>query len=133
MRALCRWLKYQEQGVHDRHLIPMVVIGFAVACVCSVLNEFSAAHAQAAPHLKQLAPGKHARSAKVAKAGKASKSAKPSYKHPLELVSKVQGSGWYLPWYKRDPKNPNGKRIPVLIAEAKNGEIVRRNNQPEIV
>jgi hypothetical protein len=92
-----------------------------------IFSSAPSAPVQAAPPHKQPPPGKPAKSAK------ASNTAKPNYKHPLELVGKVQGSGWYLPWYKRDPRNPNGKRIPVLIAQAKTGEIVRRNNEPEIV
>jgi lipopolysaccharide assembly outer membrane protein LptD (OstA) len=54
-------------------------------------------------------------------------------KHPLDLVGKVNGRGWYLPWYKRDPKKPNGPPIPVILAEAETGEITRRSDNPEIV
>lgn len=53
--------------------------------------------------------------------------------HPLDNVGKVNGRGWYLPWYKRDPRRPNGPPIPVLIAEAETGEITRRNGTPEVV
>jgi len=57
----------------------------------------------------------------------------PPAKHPLDLVGKVNGRGWYLPWYTRDPKKPNGPPIPVLIAEAETGEITKHNDNPEIV
>ena len=52
---------------------------------------------------------------------------------PLDLIGKVNGRGWYLPWYTRDPKRPNGPPIPVLIAEAETGEITKHNDNPEIV
>ena len=54
-------------------------------------------------------------------------------KHPLDLVGKVNGRGWYLPWYKRDPKRMDGPLIPVLLAEAETGEITRHTDNPEIV
>ena len=53
--------------------------------------------------------------------------------HPLELVGKVNGRGWYLPWYTRDPKNPNGPPIHVLSAEAVSGEITNREGKPVVV
>lgn len=56
-----------------------------------------------------------------------------AHKHPLDMVGKLQGRGWYLPWYKRDPNNPKGKPIPVLIAEAETGEITKHGENPEIV
>ncbi len=54
-------------------------------------------------------------------------------KHPLDSIGKVNGRGWHLPWYRRDPMHPNGPPIPVLIAEAQTGEMTRRNGNPEIV
>ena len=57
----------------------------------------------------------------------------PEAKHPLELLGAVKGRGWHLPWYERDPKNPKGPPIPMLIADAASGEIARRNGEPEIV
>ena len=113
--------------MRDARVIRAAFHSLAVLCVCVGFDSIYAVLALAAPPHQQPAH------AKPARAGKANKVAKPTYKHPLELVSKVQGSGWYLPWYKRDPKNPNGKGIPVLIAQAKTGEIVRRNNSPEIL
>ena len=41
-----------------------------------------------------------------------------------ELPGKLSGAGWHIPWFTRDPKNPNGPLIPVLIADAKHGEIM---------
>ncbi len=54
-------------------------------------------------------------------------------KHTLDLVGKLNGRGWYLPWYKRDPKHPNGPPMPVLLAEAETGEIVKRSDNPAVV
>ena len=45
-----------------------------------------------------------------------------------ELPGELTGKGWHIPWYTRDPKNPNGPLIPVLIADAKRGEIVNTAN-----
>ena len=41
-----------------------------------------------------------------------------------EQFGKLTGRGWHIPWYTRDPKNPNGPLIPVLIADAKEGAII---------
>jgi hypothetical protein len=87
----------------------------AICCLLAVISGCGGARTSAA------APAKPA-AAKPAKS-----------KHPLELVGKVNGSGWHLPWYIRDPKNPNGPPIPVLVADAETGEITKRNNNPEIV
>ena len=51
----------------------------------------------------------------------------------MQQIGKVEGSGWYIPWYKRNPQNPNGPPIPVLIANAETGEIINHKNNPEIV
>ena len=59
--------------------------------------------------------------------------AAPPAKRPLDLVGRVDGRGWYLPWYKRDPKKRDGPPIPVLIAEAETGEITKHAGSPEIV
>lgn len=60
-----------------------------------------------------------------------SQNAKPL--NPAQVIGKVKGSGWYLPWYARDPKHPNGPPIPVLIANADTGEITNHNDNPVIV
>src|SRR5689334_12779162 len=49
------------------------------------------------------------------------------------MIGKVSGKGWYLPYYIQDPKRPNGPPMPVFIAEAKTGEILRKAGNPEIV
>src|SRR5258705_8336032 len=48
------------------------------------------------------------------------------------LPGKIQGMGWHIPWYARDPKNPKGPTIPVLIADAVSGEITNQNDNPTI-
>ncbi|HLJ54637.1 MAG TPA: hypothetical protein VKT77_06315 [Chthonomonadaceae bacterium] len=51
----------------------------------------------------------------------------------LDQIGKIDGSGWYLPWYVRDPKNPEGPPVPVLLADAQTGEILKRVGGPEVV
>jgi hypothetical protein len=69
----------------------------------------------------------------VTKPASDSKSAQTKTLTAAEQIAKVEGSGWYLPWYKRDPKHPDGPPIPVLIANAATGEITNHNSNPEIV
>ena len=57
----------------------------------------------------------------------------PPHKHPLELIGKVNGRRWYLPWYIRNLRDLNGPPIPVLIANAESGEVTRHGENPEIV
>lgn len=37
------------------------------------------------------------------------------------LPGEVRGTGWNIPWYAPDPKNPKGPRQRVLVADAKRG------------
>src|SRR5579871_2650809 len=45
-----------------------------------------------------------------------------------ELPGKLSGKGWHIPWFTRDPKNPNGPLISVLVADADRGEIMNTAN-----
>jgi hypothetical protein len=98
---------------------------FSALAAAAIAMQGCAAHPVDAPAAAQLA--RVAQSTPAAQAGAA------AAKHPLELIGKVKGSRWHVPWYTRDPKHPNGPPIPVLIAEAATGEIARRNGSPEIV
>ena len=40
-----------------------------------------------------------------------------------ELPGKVQGTGWHIPWYAPDPKNPRAPLQRILIADAAQGSM----------
>ena len=40
-----------------------------------------------------------------------------------ELKGAITGAGWHIPWSARDPKNPHGKPLKVLIADAEQGAL----------
>ena len=40
----------------------------------------------------------------------------------------VRGTGWHIPWYAPDPKNPKGPRQRVLVADAKHGVMDSRKD-----
>jgi hypothetical protein len=53
---------------------------------------------------------------------------KPPKTTKTELPGHLTGKKWHIPWYTRDPKNPSGRMIPVLIADAEEGEIVNTSS-----
>ena len=54
-------------------------------------------------------------------------------KNGLELPGRVSGKGWHIPWRMRDPKNPNGPPIPVLIADARSGVLTNDEENPTVL
>lgn len=57
---------------------------------------------------------------------------KQNLKEMGSKLGKVHGKGWYFPWYRIDPKNPTAPPEPVMIAEAKRGEIKNKNNAASV-
>lgn len=56
--------------------------------------------------------------AEAAKPGGSGKAAKDK---TTELPGAVRGTGWHIPWYAPDPKNPDGPPQRLLVADAKQG------------
>ena len=50
-----------------------------------------------------------------------SQEAKKLADHKKELPGAVRGTGWHIPWYAPDPKNPKAGLQRVLIADAREG------------
>ncbi len=48
---------------------------------------------------------------------------KEQAKELQELKGAITGAGWHIPWSARDPQNPNGKPVKVLIADAVQGAL----------
>ncbi len=50
-----------------------------------------------------------------------------------ELKGAITGAGWHIPWSVRDPKNPKGKTLKVLIADAEQGALKNDDGNVRIV
>jgi hypothetical protein len=43
------------------------------------------------------------------------------------LPAAITGRGWHIPWVTRDPKNPQGPVIPLMVADARTGAMSDEN------
>lgn len=58
---------------------------------------------------------------------------KEQAKELQELKGAITGTGWHIPWSARDPKNPNGKPVKVLIADAEQGALKNDDGNLRVV
>jgi len=50
---------------------------------------------------------------------------------PAQLPGALTGTGWHIPLYVRDPKNPTGPLLPVMIADAQTGAMTTSDRHGE--
>ncbi len=56
---------------------------------------------------------------------------KKSENAPAQLPGALTGTGWHIPLYVRDPKNPSGPLLPVMITDADTGAMTTADNHGE--